>query len=320
LRRRLGSSELEVFPLALGTNTFCWTASPEVSRQILDAYFEGGGNFIDTADSYSAWAEGNSGGESETVIGEWLAGRAREEVVVATKVSQHPEFLGLAGDNVAAAAEASLARLGTDYIDVYFAHFDDPETPLEETVAAFDRLVERGVVRHVGISNYTPARIESWLEIAARLGAAPPVVVQPHYNLLVREPFESELLPILQREGLGAIPYYPLAAGFLTGKYRSAADAEGSARNWMVDKYMTPAGFAVVDELVAIADDLGSTPSAVALAWLRQQPGVTAPIASASRPAQVADMLASAELELGEEQLARLARVSDAFDHTAADG
>lgn len=313
-RRRLGSSDLDVFPLALGANTFGWTATSADSKKILDAYCARGGNLIDTADSYSAWADGNRGGESEEIVGAWLADRGRDEVIIATKVSQHPEFPGLSGANVAAAAEASLARLRTDYVDVYFAHYDDHDTPLEETVSAFDQLVRRGLVRHVGVSNYSAERVAEWLDTAARLGAAPPVVVQPHYNLLVRKSFEGEMRPVASAAGLGVTPYFGLAAGFLTGKYRSAGDAAGAVRQGMVADYLTPAGFAVVDELVAVARELHSTPTAVALAWLRSQPTVTSPIASASTPSQVTELLDSAALDLDADHVARLSRAADVFE------
>ncbi len=193
----IGSSDLDVLPVALGTNTFGWTADRDESFEILDAFVAGGGSLIDTADGYSAWAPGNVGGESETIIGEWIASRGgREQLVVATKVSSHPEFQGLGAANIAAAARESLRRLQTDHIDLYFAHYDDPDTPLEETVTAFAALVDRGAVRYVGLSNYTAERIAEWIETAQRLGVAAPVALEPHYNLLHREPFESELRPL----------------------------------------------------------------------------------------------------------------------------
>ena len=310
----LGSSEIDVFPLALGTNPFGWTTSTEVSHQILDAFVAGGGNFLDSADVYSVWAPGNSGGESESVIGDWLAARNnRGSVVVGTKVCQHPQFRGLGAANIAAAAEASLRRLRTDYIDVYYAHADDPATPLEESIGAFADLVQRGLIRGVGLSNYSPARIEEWLAAAEEAGAPLPIVLQPHYNLLVRKSFEEDVRPVAERHGLSVAPYFGLASGFLTGKYHSTADASGSAREGFISKYLTDTGFAVVAELEIIADELGVEPGTVALAWLLAQPTVVAPIASASDPAQVEALLDSATLELSDDQKARLTRVADDF-------
>ena len=218
---RIGNSDLDVFPLSLGGNVFGWTADREASFAVLDAFVDGGGDFIDTADGYSAWVPGNSGGESETIIGEWLASRQPKGVVVATKVSQHPDFKGLSASNVRRAAEASLARLGVDTIDLYYAHFDDETVPLEETVAAFGELVSDGLVRHVAVSNYTAERIREWVEIARRTGVALPVAVQPHYNLVHRNDVEETIIPVAQEFGLSLVPYYSLASGFLTGKYRS---------------------------------------------------------------------------------------------------
>jgi aryl-alcohol dehydrogenase-like predicted oxidoreductase len=310
----IGSSDLDVLPIALGANTFGWTADRDESFEILDAFVAGGGSLVDTADSYSAWAPGNSGGESETIIGEWIASRgSREQLVVATKVASHPQFKGLRASNIGAAARESLRRLQTDQIDLYFAHYDDPDTPLEETVTAFAELVERGVVRYAGLSNYTADRIAAWIETAQRLGVAAPVALQPHYNLLHREPFESELRPLAQQHELGVLPYLGLAAGFLTGKYRSPEDADGVARGSMVASYLNDSGFAVADEVRAIAEQRGVAPASVALAWLRTQPSVVAPIAGATKVEQVPPLLAAATLALDASELVRLDRVSDAF-------
>ena len=311
---RLGSSDLDVFPLALGTNSFGWTASPAASRAILDAFVAGAGNFIDTADAYSFWVLGNSGGEAESILGDWLTDRGnRRRVIVATKVSGDPAYAGLKAANIAAAAERSLARLRTDYIDVYYAHYDDPDTPLEESIGAFEALVKRGVVRYVGLSNYRAERAEAWIDAATTMSAAPPVSIQPHYNLLVRRAFESTLRSVAAQHGVGVLPYFGLAAGFLTGKYRSRRDADGAARASMIADYLSDAGFAVVRELDTIAREHRVQPATVALAWLRAQPTVVAPIAGASTPEHVAALLASATLELGADELAQLARVSDAF-------
>ncbi|NYV77201.1 aldo/keto reductase, partial [Streptomyces sp. UH6] len=222
--RKLGTSGIEVFPFALGGNVFGWTADERESFAVLDAYTAAGGNFVDTADSYSAWVEGNQGGESETVIGRWLKARGnRSEVVVATKVSQHPQFRGLSGANIKAAAEASLRRLGTDHIDLYYTHFDQPETPVEEILLALDQLVREGKVRAIAASNITAERLQESLDFSDREGFARYVAVQPHYNLVSRDTYEGPLRDVAERAGLAAVPYYALASGFLTGKYRPGA-------------------------------------------------------------------------------------------------
>ena len=307
----IGNSDLSVFPLALGGNVFGWTADRDASFAILDAFVDGGGNFIDTADSYSAWAPGHSGGESETIIGEWLAARSRPEVVVATKVSQHPDFRGLSASNVRAAAEASLKRLGVDTIDLYYAHFDDEETPLEETVGAFGRLVADGLVRHIAVSNYTAERIEEWLRIADETGVARPVAIQPHYNLVHRNEVEETIVPIAERENLSLVPYFALAKGFLTGKYRST-DASGhdSPRAEGAAVYATPQGLQIIDTLERIGAAHDISIASAALAWLRSQPTVVAPIASASRLEQVQGLLDGGRVELTADEIAHLTRVS----------
>ncbi|MDD7929085.1 aldo/keto reductase [Microbacterium thalli] len=307
----IGNSDLSVFPLALGGNVFGWTADRDASFAILDAFVEGGGNFVDTADSYSAWVPGHAGGESETIIGEWLAARSRPEVVVATKVSQHPDFRGLSAPNVRAAAEASLKRLGVDAIDLYYAHFDDEETPLDETVGAFGQLVADGLVRHVAVSNYSAARIEEWLRIADETGVARPVAIQPHYNLVHRNDVEEAIAPLAERENLGLVPYFALAKGFLTGKYRST-DASGhdSPRAEGAAVYATPQGLQIVDALERIGSGHGVSIAATALAWLRAQPTVVAPIASASRLDQVPALLDGGRVELTADEVAELTRVS----------
>ncbi|KPC65213.1 alcohol dehydrogenase, partial [Streptomyces sp. NRRL F-6602] len=219
--RPLGNSDLDVFPLALGGNVFGWTADEAQSFAVLDAYAAAGGNFIDSADTYSSWVPGNEGGESETVIGKWLASRGnRDEIVVATKVGSHPQFKGLSAPNVKAAAEESLRRLGTDRIDLYYTHFDDPSVPVEEIVTALDDLVKEGKVRAVAASNISPERLQESLDFADREGLARYVALQPHYNLVSRDTYEGPLQQVASRAGLAAVPYYALAAGFLTGKYR----------------------------------------------------------------------------------------------------
>lgn len=309
----IGRSDLDIFPLVLGGNTFGWTADEEATFTVLDAFTAAGGTMIDTADGYSRWVPGNSGGESETLIGKWMAARGkRDDVLVATKVSTHPDFKGLAPANIAAAADASLARLGTDRIDLYYAHYDDPETPLEDTAAAFDALVRSGKVRWIAASNYTAERLEEWMSIADANGFSAPVAVQPHYNLLAREPFESQIAPVAERHGLGVLPYYGLAAGLLTGKYRSSVDIEGADRAAMVTKYASGKAFGVIDTLVEIADDLGVAPATVALAWLRSKPTVVAPLASARHAAQLDALIASATLDLPADAVTRLDEVSAA--------
>ena len=311
---RIGTSDLDVFPLALGGNVFGWTADRDESFAILDAFREGGGDFIDTADSYSAWVDGHTGGESETIVGEWMASRGLrpgEDVIVATKVSQHPQFRGLAADTVRAAAEASRTRLGVEAIDLYFAHFDDADTPLEETVAAFGQLVADGIVRHTAVSNYSADRIREWVRIARELGVAEPVAVQPHYNLVHRE-VESDILPAAREFGLGVVPYFALAKGFLTGKYRTTdTEGAGSPRAKAAASYATPQGLLILDTLERIAGTHDVSMASVALAWLRAKPEVAAPIASASRAAQVPALLDGARLDLSHDDVADLDAVSE---------
>lgn len=307
-RTTLGTSDLSVFPLNLGGNVFGWTADRQTSFDILDAYVAGGGNFIDTADGYSAWVPGNTGGDSERLIGEWQELRGnRDELVIATKVSQHPDFRGLAADNILKAADASLERLRTDHIDLYYAHFDDESVPLEETVTALSSLVDAGKVRHLGISNYSAARIAEWFEIVDAKGLHRPIALQPHYNLVERE-FEGELRTIAEREQLAVLPYFSLAKGFLTGKYREGASVD-SVRAEGAQAYLADhaALLPVLDEVAAAH---GVSVATVSLAWLRSQPTVVAPIASARTVDQLPDLLASATLELADDELAALTAAS----------
>lgn len=308
---RIGRSDLDIFPLSLGGNVFGWTADRDTSFAVLDAFRDGGGNFIDTADGYSAWVPGNSGGESETLIGEWLASRKPADVVVATKVSTHPDFRGLSAANVRAAAEASLTRLGVETIDLYYAHFDDADTPLEETVTAFADLVRDGLVRYVAVSNYTADRIREWVSLAEAAGADLPVAVQPHYNLVHRTEIEREIVPVAEQYGMSLVPYYALASGFLTGKYRSSDAAGDSPRAGSAAKLATPAGLALIDALEDVGAAHNASIATTALAWLRAQPTVAAPIASASKVEQVADLLAGASLQLSSDEIARLSAASE---------
>jgi aryl-alcohol dehydrogenase-like predicted oxidoreductase len=307
----IGSSDLDVFPLGLGGNTFGWTSDKETSFAVLDAYLAGGGNFVDTADSYSAWVPGHTGGESETIIGEWLAARGnRDSVIVATKVSRHPQFRGLSRSNVLAAADASLIRLGTDYIDLYYAHYDDPDVPVAEAAGAFSELQQAGKIRHVGLSNFTAPRLHEWFTVTAAEGFAPPVALQPLYNLVERASYESSLEPVVAETGLGVLPYSGLASGFLAGKYRSASDQAGNARQPGAAKYLTPSGLAVLAALDAIAAARRVTQATVALAWLRTRPQVAAPLASARTVEQLPALLAAATLELTADEIAALDKAS----------
>ncbi len=309
----LGSSDLDVFPLGLGGNTFGWTSDKDASFAVLDAYVAGGGNFIDTADSYSAWVPGHAGGESETIIGEWTAARGnRDSMIIATKVSRHPKFRGLARGNVLAAADASLARLRTDYIDLYYVHYDDPGMPVADIAGTFSELQRAGKIRHVGLSNFTAPRLREWLAVAPAMGFAPPVALQPHYNLVERASYEASLAPVAAEFGLGVLPYYALASGFLAGKYRSAADHAGAARQPGATRYLTPTGLAVLAALDSVAADRGVEPATVALAWLRARPQVAAPLASARTVGQLPALLASATLELADDETEALDKASAA--------
>lgn len=313
-RTRIGSSELEIAPLALGGNVFGWTADLEASFGVLDAFVAGGGDFVDTADGYSHWAPGNGGGESERLIGEWVRERGvRERVVIATKVSTHPEFSGLSAANVRAAADASLARLGTDRIDLYYAHFDDAETPLEKTVAAFSGLVDAGKIRAIGISNYTAERVDEWFRIAREGGYHLPVALQPHYNLMERDFETNGLRDAAEREGLAVFPYFSLAKGFLAGKYRDAMDvnsASASPRAEDAAAYLDARGLAVLAGLDQLSDLHRVPVAALSLAWLRQQPTVAAPIASARNTDQLSALLDSLSVELSRDELELLSAAS----------
>ncbi|MEV7205863.1 MULTISPECIES: aldo/keto reductase [unclassified Streptomyces] len=309
--RKLGSSDLEVFPLALGGNVFGWTADQDTSFAVLDAYTAAGGNFVDTADSYSAWVDGNSGGESETVLGKWLASRGnRDDVVLATKVSQHPEYPGLSAANIKAAADASLRRLGTDRIDLYYTHFDKPEVPVEEIIGALDELVRAGKVRHIAASNISAERLAASLEFSEREGLARYVALQPHYNLVSRDTYEGELSGLAERAGLAAVPYYALAAGFLTGKYRPGTAVDSPRAGGAAKHLETERGRRVLAALDEIAEAHGVPVATVALAWLAGRPTVAAPIASARTVEQLPALLGVADLDLTADETERLTRAS----------
>jgi len=300
---RLGQSDLEVFRLCLGGNVFGWTADEQQSFAVLDAYVAAGGNFIDTSDSYSAFAPGNVGGESEAVLGNWFAARGnRSSIVLATKVGRKPDRQGLSRANIAVAVEESLARLQTDYIDLYYAHADDPDTPLEETLATFDGLIKEGKVRYAAASNYTAPRLQAALETSDRAGLARYVALQPHYSLVERGHYEGPLAEVCLREGLSCVPYWALARGFLTGKYRPGAEID-SPRAAQASSYLDDHGMRVLEALDGVATARNTSVPAVALAWVAAQPGVAAPIASARNPAQLAQILPGARLELSPHEL-----------------
>lgn len=300
---------IAVSPLALGTNVFGWTADTETSHAILDGYVEGGGNFLDTADSYSFWAKGNTGGESETIIGKWLANRSdRDDLVIATKVSHHPEFAGMAPDTIRAAIDASLTRLDIDAVDIYYAHFDDPTTPLIESIAAMSELIDQGKIRSIGISNYTAERIDEWLTITAREGFHSPVAVEPQYNLVERG-IEADILPLTRTHGLAIVPYYSLAHGFLTGKYDNDEEIE-SPRASDAAQYLNPHGRQVIEALKRVAAEHVREPASIALAWLAAQEGVAAPIASARTIGQLTPLLDSMHIHLSDNDLRLLDEAS----------
>ena len=308
-KRRIGRSDLRVAPFCLGGNVFGWTADEATSFAILDRFVERGFDFIDTANVYSRWAPGHRGGESETVIGRWFAAHpgARDRIVLATKVGMDmgEAGKGLSARHIEQACEASLRRLQTDRIDLYQSHLDDAEVPLEETLRAYESLIASGKVRTIGASNYGAARLSEALTLSASSGLPRYECLQPDYSLAERG-YEAELEPLCRAEQVGVIGYFSLAAGFLTGKYRSAQDAAGRARENRVAKYLTPRGLALLDVLDSVAREQGATQAQVALAWIIARPGITAPIASATSVAQLDDLLGAAELRLSADAIARL--------------
>jgi aryl-alcohol dehydrogenase-like predicted oxidoreductase len=312
-KRKLGSAGPEVPILCLGGNVYGWTLSEADAFRQLDAAVEAGLNFIDTADVYSRWVPGHKGGESETILGKWFSESGkRKDVILGTKVGMEmgEGKKGLKAAYIRQAVEDSLRRLQTEYIDLYQAHKDDPETPLEETLQAFDELVKEGKVRYIGASNYSGARLAEALETSRKHGLASYISLQPHYNLVERHEFETDLLPVVEKYQLGVIPYFSLAAGFLTGKYRSQQDTEKSKRGPMVQKYLNDWGFGVVAALDEIANAKGLTPARVALAWLIAQPGITAPIASATNDKQLADLVEATKLKLDADSIQKLNEAS----------
>lgn len=306
-KRDLGRSGIAIAPIVFGGNVFGWTADEATSFQLLDRFVEQGFNAVDTADVYSAWGPGLSGGESETVLGNWLAGRGRrDDVVLMTKVGMWEERKGLSAQNIQAAVEDSLKRLRTDYLDVYFAHIDDETVPLEETLGAFAKLVDAGKVRAIGASNYSAARLRNALQVSQQEGLPRYELMQPQYNLYDRADFEDELAGLATEQQLGAVSYFSLASGFLSGKYKTAEDLEGSARAGFLTKYFDERGQKILQALLQVSQELSAKPAQVALAWLLSRPGLTAPIASATSMAQLDEILGAASLKLPADALARL--------------
>jgi len=309
--RQLGAIDVLVSPLCLGGNVFGWTSDVEQSEVVLDAYAALGGNFIDTADGYSDFVVGNAGGESERIIGDWMRSRGnRSDMVIATKVAKKQTHRGLSPANIRAAADESLSRLKTDYIDVYYAHEDDASIPMVETLGAFDDLVRSGKVRHIAASNFTPARLTEALAVSAQNGFASYVAIQNQYNLMERATYETEIEPVVLEHGLSSLPYYSLARGFLTGKYRPGVTIN-SPRAKGAAPYIGERGDRVLSTLQDISDAHDTSMAAVALAWLLSRPGVTCPLASARNVSQLDDLVQLASIELSEEELDDLTAASN---------
>ena len=312
-RRKLGNTGFDVAPLAFGGNVFGWTVDEATSFRLLDAFVDAGFNLIDTADSYSRWVTGHQGGESETIIGRWIAARGRhDDVVIATKVGSDMG-LGrkcLRKDYILQAAEASLRRLQVDAIDLYQSHWDDETTPLDETLEAYATLIAQGKVRAIGASNLSVDRLQQALDVSARNGLPRYLTLQPPYNLYDRATFEGPLASLCIREGIGVISYFSLAAGFLTGKYRSEADFAKSARGGGMAKYLDPRGLRILAALDRVAADQRATPASVALAWLIDRPGLTAPIASATTVEQLGELIAATRLRLDADAVRALDQAS----------
>ncbi|WP_193096345.1 aldo/keto reductase [Brevibacterium sp. FME17] len=306
-------TDLSIFPINLGTNTFGWTADEAGSHAVLDAFVAAGGNFLDTAESYPAWVPGNTGRESETIIGTWLAARCnRDTVVIATKVGDHPDHKTQNPDYIRTAIDASLQRLQTDHVDLYYAHRDDEVTPIAEVARVFDEIVRAGKAKHIAVSNYSPDRLAEWLAVAEAENLAKPVAIQPQYSLVFRKEYETQLAPLAREHNLGVFSYFSLAAGFLTGKYRTEEDLEGASRGGMAQGYFSTEGLKVVEELVAVAKAHDVAPATIALAWLLAK-GASAPIVSARTPEQLDALMAAPEITLTDDEVTRLDRASSPF-------
>ena len=305
-RIRLPKTNLEVSPICLGGNVFGWSANQDESFAVLDAFVAAGGNFIDTADVYSEWVDGHVGGESESIIGAWMESRGnRSQIILATKVAMLSTRSGLSRANIVAAVEDSLRRLKTDYIDLYYAHRDDAETPLEETLGAFDELVKSGKIRNIGASNYSGARLIEAAEVSKKHGFAEYSVLQNRYNLVDRETFESDAAPAVAELGISCVPFYGVAVGFLTGKYQPGVELK-TARSEGAKQYFSEEGWATLAKVTSLARELGVSNAAVALAWLRAQPTVGVPIASARNLEQLAELMQ--QVELSAEQVSALSQ------------
>ncbi len=311
--KKLGNSSIQVVPFVFGGNVFGWTIDAERSFAILDAFVDRGFNFVDTADVYARWAPGNKGGESETILGQWFARSGkRDKVVLATKVGieMGEGKKGLSSKYIFEAVEASLKRLQTDYIDLYQSHKDDESVPIEETLGAYARLIEQGKVRIIGASNYSGERLADALETAEREKLPMYQSLQPEYNLHARHAYETQLEPVVKKFGLGVIPYFALASGFLTGKYRTKEDARGAKREAMVGKYFDERGEKILRALAAVQKETGAQQATIALTWLLAQPTITAPIASATSVEQLESLLAAVDLKLTEAQVQQLTDAS----------
>ena len=299
---KLANTDLTIYPLCLGGNVFGYSADKENSEAVLSFYADNGGNFIDTADMYSQWAPGHIGGESETIIGNWMKKRGnRSQMIIATKVGKLDTKPGLSPSNIISACEDSLKRLGSDYIDIYYSHQDDLDTPIEQTLGAYDSLIKAGKVRYIAASNFTPERLQESLDISKELNLASYIASQDQYNLMERD-YENSLMPTLKSNGLSQIPFYGLARGFLTGKYRKGKTVESIRANGVNTSYANDRGWAMIDKLDQIAKEKNISVAAVALAWLRAQETVSAPIASATKLEQIKEIMPIVELSSDELQ------------------
>lgn len=312
-KRKLGHSDLFVYPITFGGNVFGWTINEQQSFEVLDGFTDEGFNFIDTADSYSHWVPGHTGGESETIIGNWMEARKnRQQVIIATKVGSIPGTTkkSLAKDYILKCVDESLKRLKTDYIDLYQSHYDDPETPIEDTLEIYDQLIRAGKVRWIGASNFSAARLTEALDIAQKLSLPKYQTFQPEYNLYKREVYEQEFEDVVVENQLGLINYYALASGFLSGKYRSEADLNKSQRGAGIKGYLNDRGFKILKALDQVAEQYNANPASIALAWLIARPSVTAPIASVTNLLQLQDLVKAANIKLDVEDIAILDEAS----------